>query len=104
MMFDVADTLMKHGLDETIVDVPVTLKHGGKEYPLGVFLRKKLREYIGRDSRAPQEVLEALKAEMQPLRESAWNDKTSTLEKVLEESLGRRLRVEGRYRATRKGR
>jgi hypothetical protein len=40
---------MEHG------DVPLTLKHGGKEWPLGRYLRKKIRLAYGfKDGKAPE--------------------------------------------------
>ncbi len=39
----------KHALQQVMDthDVPHTLKHGGKEYPLGQYLRQQIRNYIG---------------------------------------------------------
>lgn len=34
-------------------DVPVTLQHGGIEWPLGRYLRRKLRKKLGLDERSP---------------------------------------------------
>lgn len=34
-------------------DVPVTLAHGGKEFPLGRYLRKQIRKELGLDERSP---------------------------------------------------
>lgn len=57
-MFDVASELMKHGLDESMVDVPSTLRSGPKIGPIGRYLKGKLREYVGREAGTPQEVLD----------------------------------------------
>lgn len=71
-MWNVASDMMLHGLDESMLDVPSSLRHGSSNYPLGRYLRGKLREMIGRDKKAPPEVLENLKKELQPLREAAF--------------------------------
>lgn len=70
-MHEVGSTLMSHGLDETLVDVPMTLRHGSQEMPLGRYLRRRLREVIGRSPDTPKEVLNEIYAEMHTLREDA---------------------------------
>lgn len=54
-MHDVADTILTLDLHKTQSDVPVTLRHGPQEFPLGRTLRKKLRTFIGRDEKAPHQ-------------------------------------------------
>ena len=46
---EVANTLCAYDLDRRLVDVPSALRHGAKEYPLGRYLQRNLREIIGRD-------------------------------------------------------
>lgn len=70
-MFQVASDLLQFDLDKILLDVPLTLRHGTKEWPLAPYLRKKLRVLIGRDERAPDEVLEALLEELRPVQEEA---------------------------------
>lgn len=54
-------------LDET-GDVPSILQHGKKKFPLGRYLRSKLREKYGfAEKTTPKEVLQILKTEMQQL-------------------------------------
>lgn len=96
MMYDLASTLMDHNLDEKMDDVPTQLSHGTKKYPLGRYLRKKLRKMIGRDEKTPLSVLEKQKAELQPLRQAAFLDSTPFREKILEKSLGKRIQIEAR--------
>lgn len=55
-------------------DVPVTLAHGGKEMPLGRYLRRKLRLMMGRDEKAPQSVIDEMAAQMFGLRLAARSD------------------------------
>lgn len=102
MMHELASTLLQHSLDEKMIDVPLTLQHGTHQWPLGRFLRRKLRTFIGRDSNAPPEILELQANELQALREIAWDNATSLTEEVLKESLGRRIKIEARHRRTKR--
>lgn len=102
MMHELASTLMEHKLDERMIDVPVTLRHGTKEMPLGRFLRRKLRTFIGRSENAPEAALAAQTAELQGLRENAWKNQTPLSKEVEEASLGRRLKCEARERRMKK--
>jgi len=96
MMHELASTLMQHKLDEHMIDVPLSLQHGTKKWPLGRYLRRKLRTFIGRDINAPQEVLEAQSQELQTLRETAWNTQVSLKGEILKKSLGRRIQINAR--------
>lgn len=71
MMYEVASTMMEFNLELTQADVPVSLRHGPKNLPLGRYLRKKLRGMIGRDEKAPHEILRQQAAEVQ----AVFNDK-----------------------------
>lgn len=71
MMWEVASSLMEHNLEDRIVDVPSALRHGSRLLPLGRYLQQKLRTYIGRDEKAPPEVLEKLAEEMSLMQEAA---------------------------------
>lgn len=75
-MFDVADTLLnfQNTLD-AMADVPGELMVGRSKLPLGRYLHRKLREYVGRDPAAPQAILDKRSAEMFPLRMAARADK-----------------------------
>jgi len=56
---------------DALPDVPGSLRHNGKPWPLGRYLVRKLREQIGRSPDAPQIVLENNKAQVQLLRQYA---------------------------------
>lgn len=84
-MWDVASVLMEFNLDQKETDVPSSLRHGKKELPLGRFLRRKLRSFIGKDEKAPPEVIEALKEALRPLQESAQANSDATGVKYGEE-------------------
>jgi len=98
MMHELASTLMQHKLDEKMIDVPLALQHGTHQWPLGRYLRRKLRTFIGRDANAPEAVLQLQAEELQTLRETAWTNQTSLTTEVLEASLGRRIQIEAKHR------
>lgn len=70
-MWDVASTLMQFDLEKTLTDVPVSLRHGSREMPLGRTLRNKLRSMIGRDEKASQGAIDEYQKKMLPLYEAA---------------------------------
>jgi len=74
-MHDFASELMRYNLDETLIDVPTSLKHGKRSLPLGRYLRSKLRLMVGKDGKVPVEARKAYEAEMLPLYADWW-DKT----------------------------
>lgn len=98
MMHELASTLLQHKIDEKYIDVPLTLQHGKIKWPLGRYLRRKLRTFVGREANAPKEVLDLQAEELQAMRESAWANSTSLTNEVLKNSLGRRIQIEARYR------
>lgn len=49
----VASVITRYNLLTPEGDVPVTLRHGDLEWPLGRYLRKRLRIHLGLDERAP---------------------------------------------------
>lgn len=102
MAHEIASTLLEHKLDERMIDVPLSLQHGRNRWPLGRYLRRRLREYIGREPNAPEQALSEAATEMQDVREAAWNSKTSVKAEVLKRSLGRRRQIEARYKRTQK--
>jgi len=98
MMHELASTLLQHKLDEKMIDVPVSLQHGSKKWPLGRFLRRKLRTFIGKEINAPEAVLQSQSEELQALRSTAWANQTSVKTEILNKSLGRRIQINARYR------
>lgn len=73
-MHDVASTLLEFDLDKTQADVPVSLRHGARQLPLGRYLRKNLRTFIGKEENAPQEALDEYQKKMLPLYEASLSD------------------------------
>lgn len=74
-MHDVASTLLEFDLDQTETDVPVSLRHGARQLPLGRYLRKKLRTLVGKDEKISQEAFDEYQKTMLPLYEAARADK-----------------------------
>lgn len=72
-MFEVASVLLQYGLDEA-ADVPLALAHGRKELPLGRYLRRRLREAIGRDGKVSQAAMDEISREMHAVRLAARGD------------------------------
>lgn len=100
MMYEVASTLLQYNLEDR-PDVPIVLDHGKKSLPLGRHLRGKLREFIGRDKKAPPEVLEKWIAEMSELSASARldADAVGSLKRMNEKlEKGRLASFESRHR------
>ena len=93
-MHDVASTLLDHDLAQG--DVPVTLRHGSKEYPLGRYLRRKLRAAVGKDEACPDEAFKKMEAELQPLREAAFNNSRSFKKEVVDAGNNRVRKIETR--------
>lgn len=102
MMHDLASTLLEYKLDEKMIDVPLTLQHGTKQFPLGRYLRRKLREMIDRDPNMPEAVRRELQEKMLPLRQAAFDNSQSVKSKVLEQSLGKRIQIEAKENRYRK--
>lgn len=103
----VASIITRYNLLTPEGDVPVTLRHGTTEWPLGRYLRRALRKRLGLDQRAPM-VLSAEAAhraflqdvEMQKVREAARNDPENPSVKfhLLKASEGARLQLKSRER------
>ncbi|UYD39220.1 MAG: replication initiator protein [Wigfec virus K19_160] len=71
MMWDVASALMQFDLEDKQTDVPSALRHGTRLLPLGRYLRRKLRAYVGKDEKTPPAVIEEIKAALRPLQDQA---------------------------------
>lgn len=102
-MDEVADSILSHNLEDRLEDVPLSLRHGPSQKPLGRYLRGRLRERIGRGAKTPEIILERLEEEMRPLRESAFANSESFKARILEENHGKIIQAEYRHRFRRKG-
>ena len=105
-MHDVASTLLEHSLDTKMADVPSTLLHGGRARPLGRYLTRKLREAIGHDPAAPQSTIDAVAAQLQPLRLAARADSEapSLREQIVKANQGKLIQLEHKQRIYKKAR
>ena len=104
----VANVIRKYNLLDPQGDVPVTLRHGSIEWPLGRYLRSMLREHMGLDKRAPH-VLSAEasfrhyyseeNAVMRSLQKIALDDQENPSLKlhVLQASAAARLHMQRRH-------
>lgn len=70
-LWEIADVLMSLGLDESEADVPSALRHGRRIWPLGRYLRSRLRLMVGKEEKCPDEVLQEAALRLLPLREAA---------------------------------
>jgi len=95
-MWDVASDLMASQFDRFMVDVPTSIGYGNLQLPIGRYLRRKLRRYVGRDEKVPEEVLQSMAEELRPLREAAFNSSRSFAQALVSESDGKRINFEAR--------
>lgn len=68
---EIVKTLKQFNLDTTQSDVPVTLRHGNRQLPLGRYLTRKTRALLNREENAPETVLLQQAERMRPLQEAA---------------------------------
>lgn len=76
-MWEFASELMRLGLDTALADVPSAMRHGGRAFPIGRYLRMKLRKYVGKSEKAPQETLDEIAKALLPLFEASRGAPTS---------------------------
>lgn len=103
-LWEIANKLLEYELDVSMDDVPLALRHGPKQLPLGRYLRMRLRTMIGKDGHAPQAAIDKMAAELLPLRLAA---RSSTAEPGLKSHLikvdaGRVAGMEARNRIHKK--
>lgn len=101
-IWDVASGILEYDLEVREQDYN-SLRHGKRVMPLGRYLTKKLRVAIGRDEKAPQSVLDAIKEELQPLREAAFDASRSFKEVAVEANAQKVLNMEARSKVWKKG-
>lgn len=64
---EIADRLLRHDLEDVIPDVPTSVAIGKREMPIGKYIRRKVRERIGRDVKAPEAVILEAQKEVRDL-------------------------------------
>jgi len=103
----IAALITRYNLLNAQGDVPVTLRHGSTELPLGRYLRKKLRRHLGLDERSPpiltpEGSYEAFQQdqEMQAVRQAALADKANPSLKhhLLKHTESRRNQLAARHK------
>lgn len=72
-MSDVAAVLEDFNLVDRMADVPSAVRMGRRLMPLGRYLRRGLREMLGRDPKTPQSGLDEHQAKVQALFDRAFN-------------------------------
>lgn len=82
-MYDVASEILRYNLQDGR-DVPLYLQHGGRSFPLGRYLRGKLRAMVGHEEGAPQWALEEAAAKLSLVRRFAF-DNSRSVKSVFEE-------------------
>lgn len=95
-MHEVASTFLSIPALDGLEDVPGVLQHGRRKLPLGRYLRRRLRILVGRAPDAPPSAIEAVKAEMLPVREAAFNASQDFKEAYVESNHQARLNQSAR--------
>lgn len=93
VMHEVASTLLDYDLHKTLIDVPQSLQHGKKKWPLGRYLRRSLRAMIGREKNISPEALNEIQTKMQAMREAAFNASEPLSKHILAATEGRRIQI-----------
>ena len=102
VMDEVASTILTQELE--IEDVPTTLRHGSKQYPLGRYLRQNLRKKLGREEKTPETVLNEIQEKLRPLQELAKATAPRGYKDfyfknlIIDAGEGGRVRMESRYK------
>lgn len=89
-MDDLASTLLLAEYDQT--DVPTSLLQGNKSFPLGRYLRRRLRKRIGREEATPEEAMAEIDEQVSELRETAFKNSRSFKEVLVEAGEGHRAK------------
>lgn len=92
-MHEVASTMLQFDIHKTMADVPATLSHGKKKWPLGRYLRRSLREMVGKEKNISAEALDEIQARMQVMRNTAFHLSEPLSKQVLKASEGRRIQI-----------
>lgn len=101
-MHEVASVLMQFNLDTSQGDVPSALRHGGRLLPLGRYLRRSLREMVGKSVDAPASSVEQAQEAVRAVREVAFNNSRSFKEVLEEVNKAQLPKLESRQRVFKK--
>lgn len=106
---EVANSIAQSGFIDILNDgdVPLSLKHGGREWPLGRYLREKLREKLGYGPQIKEENRQKWMLEMREKAEAASQDpknKSKSLGQILLSENKQKVRnLEARAKIFKKG-
>lgn len=102
-MDEVASVLMEHNLDVTQEDVPQTLQHGRRKWPLGRYLRQQLRIRVGLPKNNPK-ALQKYQEELYPLQVAAKRSTEfpSLKQHIIRANTGGRIKLESKAFRNRK--
>ena len=104
-MHEIASQLLTYDLEKKLIDVPLSLRHGAHNLPLGRYLRRHLRELVGKDG-VPKEVQLQQSQEMLRLwlaDEKATGETPISLRQVIgKANAGRVASIEGKARIYKK--
>lgn len=101
-MDETASAILSHDL-EWMDDVPMSLRHGAVQKPIGRYLQRRLRARVGREENAPEAILARMEEEVRPVRESAFNNSESFKDALVRSNMGKIAQREGRFKLKRKG-
>ena len=81
-------------------EVPMSLRHGAKEWPLGRYLRHALSRMCGDHEKRRQAWMDEAEKELRPLREAARKnkEKPSFRQHLVEQNAGKVASKEARYK------
>lgn len=79
-------------------DVPSSVRHGSRSWPLGRYLKKKLRKAVGRSEDAPQATLDKMAEALLPVRSYAFENSLSFKDTLLATFQGSRTNLVARHR------
>lgn len=74
----------------SLPDAPYVLRHSGRLWPLGRYLRRRIREGLGRSSDTPGNVLEQYREEMQRVFQDAIDNQTPEESRIQKAIFGRK--------------
>ena len=95
-MPQVAKAIRDYDVEET--DVPVALRHGSRQLPLGRYLRRRLRKELGRDEQVPLQTQIQKSVEMLEMFKASVANGTSLKKEYAQSVSGKVARIKGRSR------
>lgn len=101
-MHEIASQLLTETDVERMVDVPLSLQHGKYHFPLGRYLRRKLRLMVGKDEKTPEAILQIQRENMHAMLKGNWHHSVPLKTKLVFATEGKRQRIEAKAKRNRK--